>query len=191
METGPGKSGGQRGNVGHRGTTVVDHDEISRLRTWPTRLIHSCVSFFLIMTHSNTAEQTCADLCSTSQLTVNTVPDHYRHRNKVGFALTNSRFSYLTFRVSLLTRKKCSVKQLFTTLWFVASGSWTPTTSRKKGVKIWWVTAWVLEQLEWSRRVGDLGPVYGFQLRCLGSIGACDDNYSGGNFDQLQDVIKS
>lgn len=78
-------------------------------------------------------------------------------------------------------------------LWFVA-GDTDANHLSEKGVKIWEGNGSreYLDKLGLTdRRVGDLGPVYGFQWRHFGAqYKTCDDNYSGQGFDQLQDVIK-
>jgi thymidylate synthase len=65
----------------------------------------------------------------------------------------------------------------------------------EKGVNIWEGNGSreYLDKVGLShRRVGDLGPVYGFQWRHFGAeYGTCEDDYSGKGVDQLARVIET
>ena len=94
----------------------------------------------------------------------------------------------------LLTTKrvfwKAVVEEL---LWFI-SGSTDATRLAAKGVHIWdgnGSRAFLDAAGMTQRRVGDLGPVYGFQWRHFGATyTACDADYTGQGIDQLSNVIK-
>jgi thymidylate synthase len=78
-------------------------------------------------------------------------------------------------------------------LWFI-QGSTNANLLKEKKINIWDGNS-TREFLDAAgfheRKVGDLGPVYGFQWRHYGAkYGTCDDNYEGKGIDQLKDVIK-
>jgi len=77
-------------------------------------------------------------------------------------------------------------------LWFV-SGNTDGQALAEKGVNIWEGNGSreYLDKVGLShRRVGDLGPVYGFQWRHFGAeYGTCEDDYTGKGVDQLAEVV--
>lgn len=146
------------------------------------------------MTHSNSAEQAYLDLCSH----IINKGEHRTDRTGTGtksvFAPPQLRFDLSNDSFPLLTTKKVFSKAIIhELLWFVA-GDTDANHLSEKGVKIWEGNGSreYLDKLGLTdRRVGDLGPVYGFQWRHFGAeYTTCDDNYTGKGFDQLQDVIK-
>jgi len=77
-------------------------------------------------------------------------------------------------------------------LWFI-SGCTDGAKLAEKGVNIWEGNG-SREYLDkvglTHRRVGDLGPVYGFQWRHFGAeYGTCEDDYEGKGVDQLARVV--
>jgi len=77
-------------------------------------------------------------------------------------------------------------------LWFI-SGCTDGQKLAEKGVNIWEGNGSreYLDKVGLShRRVGDLGPVYGFQWRHFGAdYGTCEDDYNGKGVDQLARVV--
>lgn len=121
-------------------------------------------------------------------------PDRTGTGTKSLFAPPQLRFSLNDDTFPLLTTKKVFSKAIIhELLWFV-EGCTDATKLSEKGVKIWEGNGSreYLDSLGLTeRRVGDLGPVYGFQWRHFGAeYSTCDANYAGKGFDQLQDVIK-
>ena len=99
----------------------------------------------------------------------------------------------LQYEFPLLTTKKVFwkgvVKEL---LWFI-SGSSDASILSDQGVHIWDANG-SREFLDSrglnSYRVGDLGPVYGFQWRHSGAqYTHCSDDYNGKGVDQLQQIV--
>lgn len=148
----------------------------------------------IIMTHSNTAEQAYLDLCQHIITHGEHRPDRTGTGIKSVFAPPQLRFDLSNDSFPLLTTKKVYSKAIIhELLWFIA-GDTDASHLSEKGVKIWEGNGSreYLDKLGLTdRRVGDLGPVYGFQWRHFGAqYKTCDDNYTGQGFDQLQDVIK-
>lgn len=109
------------------------------------------------------------------------------------FAPPQLRFDLSAGKFPLLTTKKVFTKGIILELlWFIA-GCTDGNKLSEQGVKIWEGNGSreYLDKLGLTdRRVGDLGPIYGFQWRHFGAkYKTCDDDYTGQGVDQLQDVI--
>lgn len=109
------------------------------------------------------------------------------------FAPPQLRFNLAKGQFPLLTTKKVFTKGIILELlWFIA-GCTDGNKLSEQGVRIWEGNGSreYLDKLGLTdRRVGDLGPVYGFQWRHFGAkYKTCDDDYTGQGVDQLQDVI--
>lgn len=77
-------------------------------------------------------------------------------------------------------------------LWFLR-GETNSETLNERGVKIWnWNGSrdFLDKRGLTERRVGDLGPIYGFQWRHFGAqYQGCDVDYTGQGCDQIKDVL--
>ncbi|KAK5781293.1 thymidylate synthase PWA37_004726 [Arxiozyma heterogenica] len=109
------------------------------------------------------------------------------------FAPPQLRFDLSNGKFPLLTTKKVFTKGIILELlWFIA-GCTDGNKLSEQGVKIWDGNGSreYLDKLGLTdRKVGDLGPIYGFQWRHFGAkYKTCDDDYSGQGVDQLKDVI--
>ncbi|CAI5756662.1 unnamed protein product [Candida verbasci] len=121
-------------------------------------------------------------------------PDRTGTGTKSLFAPPQLRFDLSNDTFPLLTTKKVFIKGIIhELLWFIA-GSTDANILSEKGVKIWEGNGSreFLDSLGLNhRKVGDLGPVYGFQWRHFGAEYIdCDTDYSNQGFDQLSDIIK-
>lgn len=111
------------------------------------------------------------------------------------FAPPQLRFDLSNGTFPLLTTKKVFMKGiLYELLWFI-HGSTDAKLLSEKGVKIWEGNG-SREYLDslglTTRRVGDLGPVYGFQWRHFGAeYKDCDADYTGQGYDQLANIIQT
>lgn len=144
-------------------------------------------------TTPNTAEQAYLDLCKRIIDEGEFRPDRTGTGTRSLFAPPQLRFNLSDEKFPLLTTKKVFSKAIIhELLWFV-EGNTDANVLSEKGVKIWEGNGSreYLDKLGLTeRRVGDLGPVYGFQWRHFGAeYKTCDDDYTGQGFDQLQDVI--
>ncbi|KAI8903525.1 thymidylate synthase/dCMP hydroxymethylase domain-containing protein [Gorgonomyces haynaldii] len=96
-------------------------------------------------------------------------------------------------RFPLLTTKRVFLRPVFEELMWFIRGQTDATILSKKNVKIWDLngTREALDQRGLGdNRVGDLGPIYGFQWRHFGAeYTNCDSDYSGQGVDQLWDVV--
>jgi len=109
------------------------------------------------------------------------------------FAPPSFRFSLANDTLPLLTTKRVFTRGVIEELlWFVA-GHTDGKILSDKGVNIWEGNGSreYLDRIGLNhRRVGDLGPVYGFQWRHFGAkYKTCEDDYAGQGVDQLQQVI--
>ncbi|KAJ3228159.1 Thymidylate synthase [Clydaea vesicula] len=127
-------------------------------------------------------------------------------RTKVGtislFAPDQLRFNLLNSSFPLLTTKQLSLRLIFEELiWFI-NGKTDATLLKEKNVNIWEGnnTRDYLDSVGLTEnRIGDLGPVYGFQWRHFGAKykgveGDLDANntkisYKNEGFDQLREVL--
>jgi len=106
----------------------------------------------------------------------------------------HSRYSLSTDAFPLLTTKRVFWKGVVEELLWMISGSTDSIVLADKGVHIWdgntsrdFLDAAGFTQ----RRVGDLGPGYGFQWRHFGAHYIdCDTDYAGQGVDQLAECIR-
>ena len=95
----------------------------------------------------------------------------------------------------LLTTKRMGLRWIAEELFWFVSGSTDAMLLKEKGVTIWDGNG-TREFLDGrglsENRVGDLGPVYGFQWRHFGAeYSGCDADYVGKGTDQIADVLRS
>jgi len=110
------------------------------------------------------------------------------------FAPPSFRFSLRNNVLPLLTTKRVFFRAVIEELlWFVRADT-DSTHLSERGVKIWDGNGSreFLDKRGLShRRVGDLGPVYGFQWRHFGATyETADTEYTGKGVDQLREVIR-
>lgn len=110
------------------------------------------------------------------------------------FAPPSFRFSLKDNTLPLLTTKRVFFRAVLEELlWFVRADT-DSTHLSERGVKIWDGNGSreFLDKRGLShRRVGDLGPVYGFQWRHFGAdYETADSDYTGKGVDQLKEVIR-
>jgi thymidylate synthase len=110
------------------------------------------------------------------------------------FAPPSFRFSLADATLPLLTTKRVFLRGIVEELlWFVKGGT-DSTLLSARGVKIWdgnGSREFLDKRGLTERRVGDLGPVYGFQWRHFGArYKNCDGDYTGEGVDQLKEVIR-
>ena len=109
------------------------------------------------------------------------------------FAPPQLRFS-LSERFPLLTTKRVFLRPIFEELMWFIRGQTDAAILGDKGVNIWAGNGSreALDRLGLTeRRVGDLGPVYGFQWRHFGADYVdADTDYTGKGIDQLARVIE-
>jgi thymidylate synthase len=109
------------------------------------------------------------------------------------FAPPQLRFSLRHDKFPLLTTKRVFFRAVIEELLWFVKGDTNAVHLSERGVKIWdgngsreYLDSIGLE----NRRVGDLGPVYGFQWRHFGAEYVdCDTDYDGQGVDQLAEVI--
>jgi thymidylate synthase len=109
------------------------------------------------------------------------------------FAPPSLRFSLANNRLPLLTTKRVFTRGVIEELLWFVSGSTDGTLLSAKGINIWEGNG-SREYLDkvglGHRRVGDLGPVYGFQWRHFGAeYTDCEGDYRGKGVDQLAEVV--
>ncbi|KAF9519203.1 hypothetical protein BS47DRAFT_1482185 [Hydnum rufescens UP504] len=110
------------------------------------------------------------------------------------FAPPSFRFSLTNNTLPLLTTKRVFLRAVLEELlWFIRADT-DSTHLSQQGVKIWDANGSreFLDKRGLShRRVGDLGPVYGFQWRHFGAkYITADTDYTGQGVDQLKEVIR-
>lgn len=110
------------------------------------------------------------------------------------FAPPSFRFSLQDSTLPLLTTKRVFFRAVLEELlWFIAADT-DSTHLSERGVKIWDGNGSrdFLDKRGLShRRVGDLGPVYGFQWRHFGAdYDTANADYTGKGVDQLKEVIR-
>ncbi|KAI8621773.1 thymidylate synthase [Chytriomyces sp. MP71] len=124
--------------------------------------------------------------------------DRRRERTGTGtravFAPAPMRFSLGDATLPLFTSKRVPVRAVFEELMWFVRGCTDSELLAAKGVRIWDANG-SREALDRAglvnNRVGDLGPVYGFQWRHFGAKYAGPDaDYTGQGVDQLKDVIR-
>ncbi|KAJ3311464.1 Thymidylate synthase [Blyttiomyces sp. JEL0837] len=110
------------------------------------------------------------------------------------FAPPQMRFSLLDNVLPLFTTKRVALRAVFEELMWFIRGCTDSVKLSEKGVKIWEGNG-SREALDRvglvGNRVGDLGPVYGFQWRHFGAeYKGPEADYTGEGVDQLFEVIK-
>ena len=110
------------------------------------------------------------------------------------FAPPSLRFSLADATFPLLTTKRVFLRGIIEELLWFVKGATDGTLLSVKGIKIWdgnGSREFLDKRGLTQRRVGDLGPVYGFQWRHFGAkYQDCDTDYSGEGVDQLKEVIR-
>lgn len=95
----------------------------------------------------------------------------------------------------LLTTKRVNFTAVKEELLWFLRGETDSTTLADRGVRIWDAngTRAALDSLGFPhRRVGDLGPIYGFQWRHFGATYVdADTSYEGQGIDQIQNLVHS
>lgn len=92
----------------------------------------------------------------------------------------------------LLTTKRVFFRGMFEELMFFISGKTNTNVLSNKGIKIWEGNTRLdfLRKMGLNYEEGDMGPMYGFQLRHFGyEYKGANYDYSGCGFDQLEYVI--
>lgn len=110
------------------------------------------------------------------------------------FAPPSFRFSLKDNTLPLLTTKRVFFRAVLEELlWFIRADT-DSTHLSERGVKIWddnGSREFLDKRGLPNRRVGDLGPVYGFQWRHFGAeYETADSDYSGKGVDQLKEVVR-
>ncbi|KAF9097245.1 Thymidylate synthase, partial [Mortierella sp. AM989] len=109
------------------------------------------------------------------------------------FAPPSMRFSLENDIFPLLTTKRVFFRAVAEELLWFVKGDTNGLHLSEKGIKIWDGNGSreYLDKIGLShRKVGDLGPVYGFQWRHFGAeYKDCDTDYTGQGVDQLAEVI--
>ncbi|KAK3811710.1 MAG: thymidylate synthase [Linnemannia elongata] len=109
------------------------------------------------------------------------------------FAPPSMRFSLENDIFPLLTTKRVFFRAVVEELLWFVKGDTNGLHLSEKGIKIWEGNGSreYLDKVGLShRKVGDLGPVYGFQWRHFGAeYKDCDTDYTGQGVDQLAEVI--
>ncbi|KAG0303870.1 hypothetical protein BGZ98_006183 [Dissophora globulifera] len=109
------------------------------------------------------------------------------------FAPPSMRFSLRDDIFPLLTTKRVFFRAVVEELLWFVKGDTNGLHLSEKGIKIWDGNGSreYLDKVGLShRKVGDLGPVYGFQWRHFGAeYKDCDTDYTGQGVDQLAEVI--
>lgn len=94
----------------------------------------------------------------------------------------------------LLTTKKMFFKGVSEELLWMLSGCTDSKVLSNRGVKIWDFNGSrdFLDKVGFKdRKVGDLGPIYGFQWRHFGAeYKGCEQDYKGKGVDQISNIIK-
>lgn len=110
------------------------------------------------------------------------------------FAPPSLRFSLANDTLPLLTTKRVFLRGVIEELLWFVKGDTDGNHLTEKGIKIWdgnGSREFLDKRGLKHRRVGDLGPVYGFQWRHFGAEYVdCDADYTGKGVDQLQECIR-
>lgn len=110
------------------------------------------------------------------------------------FGPPSLRFSLRDASLPLLTTKRVFTRGVIEELLWFVKGDTDGVHLSEKGVKIWdgnGSREFLDKRGLNHRRVGDLGPVYGFQWRHFGAEYVdCDTDYTGKGVDQLQECIR-
>lgn len=110
---------------------------------------------------------------------------------------TYSIFGYPMFfdleRFPIITTKKIYFKGVFEELKFFLQGKSDTNELSKKGVKIWEpnTSREFLDKCGLNYKTGDMGNLYGIQLRAFGcDYQGCDKNYIGSGIDQIKNSLE-
>ncbi|KAG8863318.1 Thymidylate synthase [Tulasnella sp. 330] len=110
------------------------------------------------------------------------------------FAPPSLRFNLQDSTLPLLTTKRVFTRGVIEELLWFVRGDTDGNHLTEKGVKIWEGNGsreFLDKRGLGHRRVGDLGPVYGFQWRHFGAEYVdCDADYTSKGVDQLQECIR-
>ncbi|KAF8585864.1 thymidylate synthase [Ramaria rubella] len=110
------------------------------------------------------------------------------------FAPPSFRFSLTDATLPLLTTKRVFLRGIIEELLWFVRGATDSTLLSARGIKIWdgnGSREFLDKRGLTGRRIGDLGPVYGFQWRHYGArYEDCDKDYTGEGVDQLKEVIR-
>ena len=140
-------------------------------------------------TYKNNAEQSYLDLLE--DILINGERRHTR--NGYTKSVFGKTLEFNLDRFPLLTTKKMFLKGIFEELMFFIKGKTNSNELSDKGVKIWEgnTTRDFLDNMGFeNRRVGDMGPMYGYQWRHFNApYTDCDTDYTNKGFDQLQYCI--
>ena len=119
--------------------------------------------------------------------------DRRQTRNGYTRSLFGKTLEFNLDKFPLLTTKKMFIKGIFEELMFFLKGNTDTTILSKEGIKIWEgnTTREFLDNMGFvNRQVGDMGPMYGFQLRHFNAkYTDCNEKYTNCGFDQLQYCI--
>jgi thymidylate synthase len=92
----------------------------------------------------------------------------------------------------LITTRRTSLRIAFYELIWMLSGSTDSNFLLDKGIKIWQgnTTRSFLDARGLDYKVGDIGPIYGFNMRHFGAeYKGCDHDYTGQGVDQIQNAL--
>ena len=125
------------------------------------------------------------------------LPSQVTREDRTGVGTFSKFGPQLTFDLSkgfpLLVSKRVSFKAVATELLFFLSGSTNATKLAAQGVNIWNgnTTREFLDARGFQHyKVGDMGPMYGFQWRHAGAhYRGCDVNYDGQGVDQIEQIV--
>jgi thymidylate synthase len=109
-------------------------------------------------------------------------------RNAIVYSVFGRMLRFNLNKFPLLTTKKMFFTGIFEELMFFIRGKTDSTELLKKGVKIWEgnTSREFLDKMGFiDRQVGDMGPMYGYQLRYFNKSYK-DDNPQTSSFDQLE-----
>lgn len=119
-------------------------------------------------------------------------------RNGNTLSLFGKTLEFNLDKFPLLTTKKMFLKGIFEELMFFIKGETDSTKLSNLGVKIWEgnTTREFLDKMGFKNRdIGDMGPMYGFQLRHFNAnYSDSKSNYNNTGFDQLKyclDLLKN
>jgi dihydrofolate reductase/thymidylate synthase len=136
-------------------------------------------------THSNPEEQNYLNLLKNAFLS----PPR-QTRNGITMSLFGAHLEFdLSKSFPLLTTKKMFLKGIFEELLFFLKGETNSKLLTDKGVKIWEgnTTKEFLNAQGLNYEEGDMGPLYGFQLRHFNAeYHGCHSDYEGQGLDQIE-----
>lgn len=144
--------------------------------------------------HTSHDENQYLDLIRRVIETGATRPDRTGTGTVAIFGPPSLRFSLANNALPLLTTKRVFTRGVIEELLWFVRGDTDGNHLSERGVKIWdgnGSREFLDKRGLQHRRVGDLGPVYGFQWRHFGAKYVdCDTDYTGQGVDQLAEVIR-